>query len=61
MISTFFCKRNESIIIDGRIVVTVLDISGTTVELAIDDPDGVEAPRREVLELAVAGAGAWDE
>jgi carbon storage regulator CsrA len=58
---TFFCKRNESIVIGGRVVVTVLDIEGTSVELGIDDPDGAEVRRTEVVELACAAAGAWEE
>ena len=43
-------KRNESIIIDGNIVVTVVDIRGDKVRLGIEAPREVPVHRSEVYE-----------
>jgi carbon storage regulator len=43
-------KLNESLIIDGRITVTVVDVRGGRVRLAIDAPAEVPVHRREVHE-----------
>jgi carbon storage regulator len=45
---------NESIVIDGRIVVTVTAVAGGRVRLAIDAPEEVVVHRREVFERAGA-------
>jgi carbon storage regulator len=61
-------RRDESIVIDGRITVRVLKVSGCQVRLGIEAPREVSVVRTEVLErmneqdLAgqplLAGAGA---
>ncbi|HUG91489.1 MAG TPA: carbon storage regulator [Planctomycetaceae bacterium] len=43
-------RRDESIIIDGRITVRVLKISGCQVRLGIEAPRDVSVVRTEVLE-----------
>lgn len=43
-------KRNESIVIDGRIVVTVVDIRGDKVRLGIEAPKDVPIHRSEIYE-----------
>ncbi|MCA9054268.1 MAG: carbon storage regulator CsrA [Planctomycetaceae bacterium] len=43
-------KRNESIIIDGNIVVTVVDIRGDKVRLGIEAPRDVPVHRSEVYD-----------
>ena len=43
-------KRNESIIIDGNIVVTVVDIRGDKVRLGIEAPREVPVHRSEVYD-----------
>lgn len=43
-------KRDESIIIDGSIVVTVVDIRGDKVRLGIEAPKDVSVHRQEVYE-----------
>ena len=43
-------KRNESIVIDGNIVVTVVDIRGDKVRLGIEAPKDVPIHRSEVYE-----------
>ena len=45
----FFQGKGESIIIDGEITVTVLDIDGDKVVLAIDAPEWVEIDGREPI------------
>lgn len=41
-------KKNESIIIDGNIEVTVLDIKGDQIKLGISAPKSVPVYRKEV-------------
>ena len=43
-------KNNESIIIDDRIVVTVVEIRGDKVRLGIEAPKEVPVHRREVYD-----------
>lgn len=42
-------KKNESIIIDDNIVITVTDIQGGKVRLGIHAPENISVVRREVL------------
>lgn len=44
-------KRNEKIVIDGQIVVTVVDIRGDKVRLGIEAPKDVSIHRSEVYEV----------
>lgn len=44
-------RRGESIVIDGRIVVTVLEIRGDKIRLGIDAPRDVSVNRREVEDI----------
>lgn len=41
-------KHDESIVINGNIIVTVIDIRGDKVRLGIDAPKDVPVHRREV-------------
>mgnify|MGYP004632297325 FL=1 len=41
-------KKNESIIIDNNIEVTVLDIKGDQIKLGINAPKSVQVYRKEV-------------
>lgn len=50
-------KRNESIVIDGNIVVTVVDIRGDKVRLGIEAPKDVPIHRSEVYEAIRRAAG----
>lgn len=43
-------KRNESIVIDNRIVLTVIEIRGDKVRLGIEAPKAVPIHRSEVYE-----------
>ena len=43
-------RRDESIVIDGRIVVRVLKVSGGQVRLGIEAPRDVSVVRTEVLD-----------
>lgn len=43
-------KKNESIIIDDHIVITVVEIRGDKVRLGIDAPKEISVHRREVYE-----------
>jgi len=43
-------KKNESIIIDGRITVHVIKIRGDKVRLGVDAPKEVPVHRKEVYE-----------
>jgi carbon storage regulator len=44
-------KKNESIIVDDRIVITVVEIRGDKVRLGINAPRDVPVHRSEVFEL----------
>lgn len=48
-------KKNESIIIDGKITVTVIEVRGDKVRLGIEAPKEITVHRREVHE-AINGA-----
>ena len=48
---TFFQGRGESVVINGDITVTVLDIDGDEVVLAIDAPEWVEIDEIEASRL----------
>ncbi|MCG0277746.1 MAG: carbon storage regulator [Thermanaeromonas sp.] len=43
-------KENQSIIIDGHIKVTIVQIAKSQVRVGIEAPDGVRILRAEVLE-----------
>ncbi len=43
-------KKNESIVIDDRIVITVIDIKGDKVRLGIEAPREVSVHRSEVYQ-----------
>lgn len=46
-------KCSESIVIEGGIVVTVLEVRGNKVKLGLDAPDDVRINRQEVYERSV--------
>jgi carbon storage regulator len=50
-------KKNESIIINDNIVVTVVEIRGDKVRLGIDAPKDVSVHRREIYEAIRSQAG----
>ncbi|MFV0446772.1 MAG: carbon storage regulator CsrA [Planctomycetaceae bacterium] len=50
-------KRNESIVIDGNIVVTVVDIRGDKVRLGIEAPKEVPIHRSEVYDAIKRALG----
>jgi carbon storage regulator len=43
-------KRDESIVIDGNIVITIVDIRGDKVRLGIEAPSTVPVHRKEVYD-----------
>ncbi|WP_449622728.1 carbon storage regulator CsrA [Robertmurraya sp. Marseille-Q9965] len=43
-------KRNESIIIDDCIEITILEIDGDQIKLGIEAPKEIEIIRKEILE-----------
>lgn len=49
-------KRNESIVIDGSIVVTVVEIRGDKVRLGIEAPREVSIHREEIFSAIAAEA-----
>ena len=48
-------KRNESIVIGGKIVVTVVEIRGDKCRLGIEAPSDVDVHRREVFDAIQRG------
>ena len=54
-------KKNESIIINDHITVTVVEIRGDKVRLGIDAPKDVSVHRREVYEAIQSQARLRDE
>ena len=46
-------RENERLIIDGKIVITVVKASNGTVRLGIDAPRNVSVKREEILGLPV--------
>jgi len=59
--TTFSCKRDESIVIGDGIIVTVLGIHGQFVELGIEYPNGDCERRSEMFELVGQAADNWGE
>ncbi len=47
-------KRNESVIINDNIVVTVIDVRGDKVRIGIEAPRDVSVHRQEVLEAILS-------
>ncbi|HQZ67267.1 MAG TPA: carbon storage regulator CsrA [Planctomycetaceae bacterium] len=47
-------KRNESVIINNNIVVTVIDVRGDKVRIGIEAPRDVSVHRQEVLEAILS-------
>lgn len=43
-------KKNESIVINDNVIVTVIDVRGDKVRIGIDAPRDVAVHRQEVLE-----------
>ncbi len=54
-------KKNESIIINDHITVTVVEVRGDKVRLGIDAPKDVTVHRREIYEAIQNQARALDE
>jgi carbon storage regulator len=53
-------KKNESIIINDNIVVTIVDIKGNKVRLGFEAPKEVTIHRREVFEAIKRSEGSAD-
>ncbi len=51
-------KRNESIVIDGSIVITVVEIRGDKVRLGIEAPREVSIHRQEIFAAIAAEAAS---
>jgi carbon storage regulator len=51
-------KKNESIVIDDHITITVVEIRGDKVRLGIDAPKDITVHRREVYEAIQSQARA---
>lgn len=49
-------KKNESIVIDEKIVITVVEIRGDKVRLGIEAPRDVAIHRQEVYEVLIRSA-----
>ncbi|MBC7966568.1 MAG: carbon storage regulator CsrA [Fuerstia sp.] len=47
-------KRNESVIINDNIVVTVIDVRGDKVRIGIEAPRDVSVHRQEVLQAILS-------
>ena len=43
-------KRNESVVIDGNIILTIVDIRGDKVRIGVEAPSTVPVHRKEVHE-----------
>jgi sRNA-binding carbon storage regulator CsrA len=41
-VRTFICAKNEAVVINGEVIVTVIDILDKKVVLAVDAPEWVE-------------------
>jgi carbon storage regulator len=54
-------KKNESIIIDDKIVITVIEIRGDKVRLGIEAPREVAIHRSEVRDAIAASEVAMDQ
>jgi len=53
-------KKNESIVIDENIVVTIVEIRGDKVRLGIEAPRDIPVHRREVLDAILQEQGLAD-
>lgn len=53
-------KRNESIVIDDRIVITVIEIRGDKVRLGIQAPVEIPVHRSEVYDAIISGNAEAD-
>ncbi|MBV12032.1 carbon storage regulator CsrA [Rubinisphaera sp.] len=53
-------KKNESIVIDDRIVITIVDIRGDKVRLGIEAPKDISIHRSEVYDAIKAQANTQD-
>ena len=51
-------KRNESIVIDGNIIITIVEIRGDKVRLGIAAPKNIPIHRREIQAMIQAEAEA---
>ena len=51
-------KKNEGIIINGDIVVTVADVQGDKVRIGIDAPESIKIMRKELLDTERANKEA---
>lgn len=54
-------KLNESVIIDGHIIVTVVDIRGDKVRLGITAPREIRVNRHEVEDAINRDRNPWEE
>ena len=43
-------KKNEGLVINGNIDITVIDIQGDKIRIGIDAPDEIKIVRKELLE-----------
>ena len=50
IVRTFICAKNEAVVINGEVVVTVIDILNKKVVLAVDAPEWVEVCEKETSE-----------
>lgn len=50
-------RRDESIVIDKDIVITIVEVRGDKVRLGIDAPKDIAIHRREVYEAIVKAVG----
>lgn len=51
-------KKDESIVIDGNIIITVVDIANDRVKISIDAPREISILRSELIEAANANKEA---
>ena len=51
-------KKNEGIIINGDIIVTVADVQGDKVRIGIDAPESIKIMRKELLDTERANKEA---
>jgi len=54
----FVQAKNESLVINGEIIVTVLDVNDDNVILAVDAPEWVEVCEQETFERSETHAGS---
>jgi len=51
-------KKNEGIIINGDIIITVADVQGDKVRIGIDAPESIKIMRKELLDTERANKEA---